>query len=363
LPNNQSQPLVLFQEPDANQTLILGAAEDARVTGGPYSEGNVILYSVDKVVGLPEPLTKTAHEATQSFSIFLRFLQDTGMAIPLEQRHGVTVFAPVDTVDWYATQSFTELSTNDRKAAFNNHICDGVLYSNQFSGSNLSTSSNKGAVIASNSSGSFVTVDTSTSRILQSDIIITNGVVHVIDNALFGQGTASGKGGGGGGLSTGAIVGIAVGVAVVVIGLALLAFVIYRRRRHNRQTSTKDNRVLLNEEVPGQLIPVDSPMSETVQSPSWSQVTPQASRSQEFTGNSAFEVDSSTSRALMSAIAAPSSPPPGEKVRPTSPPNDRRGNRSPRPLPRPPTGYLYEQEEDAGRVAAGATIPPGYSNK
>jgi uncharacterized surface protein with fasciclin (FAS1) repeats len=372
LPNNQSQPLVLSQELDGSQTLILGAAEATRVTGGPYSEGNLTLYSIDKVVGLPEPITMTAREATQSFSIFMRFLQDNSLAISLENSQGVTVFAPVDTVPWYTTPSFTALNTSSRQAALNKHITPQVLYSNQFSDGNMNTTSNKGLVFTSNSSGTFVTVDSNTARIVRSDIIITNGVVHAIDSALFGQETASGEGTGGGGLSTGAIVGIAVGAAVLVFGLALVAFLIYRRSRHKRQTLAKDNRNLLNGDVPGQLIPVDSPMSETVQVPSWSHVTPLASPSQE-SRNSAFEVDNSTSRSLVSAIAGASCVQPSDEVHPTdrmngrvSPTvvnNDRGGNRSPRPLPRPPTSFSYEQEEDAGHLAAGATLPPGYRNK
>jgi uncharacterized surface protein with fasciclin (FAS1) repeats len=87
---------------------------------------------------------------------------------------GLTIFAPTD----QAAQGAS--SYMDNKTVLENHMIEQyAVYSTNFTSRNYTTMSDQPIHILSNSSGTFVSVGTSTARIVRSDILMWNGVVHV----------------------------------------------------------------------------------------------------------------------------------------------------------------------------------------
>jgi uncharacterized surface protein with fasciclin (FAS1) repeats len=174
LPGNFSAPVVLARNA-SNATNFEIVQFDANTTTnvsaqGPTQIANVLVYVIDQVLGLPVSIDQFAIEAYPP--TLAGEIQDSGILTAIAASPGVTVFAPTSGAFDNGPDfgSNITLITED----FANHIINGsVAYSTSFATGNYT-----------NSSGTYVTVGNSTAKIVQSDIIISNGVVHLIDSVL-----------------------------------------------------------------------------------------------------------------------------------------------------------------------------------
>jgi uncharacterized surface protein with fasciclin (FAS1) repeats len=185
LPGNFSAPVVLARNA-SNATNFEIVQFNANTTTnvsaqGPTQIANVLVYVIDQVLGLPVSIDQFASEAYSP--TLAGEIQDSGILSAIAASPGVTVFAPTSGAFDNGPDfgSNITLVTED----FANHIINGsVAYSTNFATGNYTSAGGQPFKFASNSSGTYVTVDNSTAKIVQSDIIISNGVVHLIDSVL-----------------------------------------------------------------------------------------------------------------------------------------------------------------------------------
>jgi uncharacterized surface protein with fasciclin (FAS1) repeats len=185
LPGNFSAPVVLARN-ESNATNFEIVQFDANTTTnvsaqGPTQIANVLVYVIDQVLGLPVSIDQFAIEAYPP--TLAGEIQDSGILTAIAASPGVTVFAPTSGAFDNGPDfgSNITLITED----FANHIINGsVAYSTSFATGNYTSAGGQPFKFASNSSGTYVTVGNSTAKIVQSDIIISNGVVHLIDSVL-----------------------------------------------------------------------------------------------------------------------------------------------------------------------------------
>jgi len=124
------------------------------------------------------PFTNTTTNQTTNVTL-LQFL---------EGAKGFTLFAPIN-------QAFTAVSFTASQLIFNqtaiftvirNSIINGTtVYSPSLTSANLITAAGEPLTFTTNSSGTFVNSFGTTARILQPDVLVSNGVVHVIDKVLI----------------------------------------------------------------------------------------------------------------------------------------------------------------------------------
>lgn len=157
--------------------------------------GNVTLNIVDAVIDLPGEFV--AALAANNLTQFSSALSTAGLLNPVNTQHGITVFAPTDAAFAAAQSNLTAAGSNATllNIILKNHIINGsTVYTGDLQGHSGSLTSAGGEGISStfNSSGGFVTSGNSSAAITVPDIILWNGVVHIIDHVLLNQQSDSG---------------------------------------------------------------------------------------------------------------------------------------------------------------------------
>ncbi|KAJ1035668.1 hypothetical protein NDA18_000445 [Ustilago nuda] len=114
-----------------------------------------------------------------------QLLQSADLVDPLDASV-VTVFAPLNEAIEAAQSGMSDASAEQQTALLLNHVVNGsVIYSNSLAitPDAISASGNQLRVMT-NSSGAFVNSGNITARIVESDYVAKNGVVHLIDKVL-----------------------------------------------------------------------------------------------------------------------------------------------------------------------------------
>ena len=191
-------------------------------------------------------------------------MQAADLTTTLDTAADVTIFAPSNAA-WQATGLAIDNLTSDTLATLlQGHVIQGtVAYSSLISNRSYDTLTGSLDVTVSGQ-----TIFVGAAKVVSPDILLSNGVLHIVDRVLTpdviasspssstGGHTSGGNTGVDGsnsgtsntgpndksnaGLSSGAIAGIVVGSVVAVLAAAALAFFILRRRRKRGQALKKN---------------------------------------------------------------------------------------------------------------------------
>ena len=149
---------------------------------GPVAAANLQVYVIPQVLSLPQSIGTVAGELLPSLA---GVISQSGLLEPLEAANAITVFAPNDAALGAIQSTLGQLNSTQIQTVLANHVINGtVVYSTELTSSNYTSAAGEPFTFMSNSSGAYVMSGNSTARIVQSDIIIDNGVVHVIDSVL-----------------------------------------------------------------------------------------------------------------------------------------------------------------------------------
>jgi uncharacterized surface protein with fasciclin (FAS1) repeats len=181
LPANATEPVV-FANGTNGTAIIVQPTSNATILAGPVRAANLLVYVIDQVLTLPRTLSQTAGDL---FGSLAGLLGQANLVEPLEAIRGITVFAPIDSAIAPVADAYGQLNSSAQAAVLANHVINGsVVYSTQLTSGNYTSAAGEPFTFSSNSSGAFVSSGGNTARIVQADIIISNGVVHLIDGVL-----------------------------------------------------------------------------------------------------------------------------------------------------------------------------------
>ncbi|KAH7903492.1 FAS1 domain-containing protein [Hygrophoropsis aurantiaca] len=183
LENNRSQVVVLTR--DSNGTIhVLNQPSD--VTSTPSSgisiEENSYGWSfVSDLLTVPTTLSATL--SNLNIKTFANDAVTAGITNTLENQHGLTIFIPQDSAFSSTASTLSRLSNSELGSVLSGHAINGTFYSPQLTSGQT----------AMNFAGQTLTVTGSTvslaggntANILTSDVLLQNGVVHIIDNVLM----------------------------------------------------------------------------------------------------------------------------------------------------------------------------------
>ena len=159
---------------------------------------NLDIYVIDEVLGYPSDINGT-FESNGNLAGFASLAQhtrvpvwDTGdnanenatLSEVLYGVRGLTLFVPSNQA---STQEIPQFSGNTTRlwAILRNHIINGTTaYSPGFVNTTHVSAAGEDLHFSSNSSGTFVTSGNTTARIIQPDVLVKNGVFHIIDRVL-----------------------------------------------------------------------------------------------------------------------------------------------------------------------------------
>ena len=176
LPGNFSAPLVLSKNATNATSFEINQAADNVSATGPAVAANLYVYIIPEVLSLPPTIGGAAAALLPTLS---GVINSTGLLEPLADSQGITVFAPSDSALSAAGQVIAMLNSTQLAEVLANHVINGsVVYSTELTTSNYTSAGGSPFTFTSNSSGAYVTSANSTAKIIQSDIIIANGVVH-----------------------------------------------------------------------------------------------------------------------------------------------------------------------------------------
>ncbi|KAK8850523.1 hypothetical protein IAR55_004441 [Kwoniella newhampshirensis] len=186
LPGNFSAPLVLGKNSTNGTSFEINQASDNVSTTGPVGAANLQVYIIDEVLTLPPTIGQVA---TTLFPSLAGVIGQTGLLDPLSASQGVTIFAPNDAAILGVTQALGQLNSTQISTILANHVINGtVAYSNQLASANYTSAAGQPFTFTSNSTGTFVSSGGSIARVVQSDVIVSNGVIHIIDGVLVNPG-------------------------------------------------------------------------------------------------------------------------------------------------------------------------------
>ncbi|KAF9059856.1 FAS1 domain-containing protein [Rhodocollybia butyracea] len=203
--NLQGASQVLVWTSQEGQVTILNQPTAVSILNSTHvstsNSSGIDVYAISSVLGFPSSsssvianngnLTSLAGLLNNAMIQSANGTNDT-LANVLDQQKGVTVFAPTDGALQGAP--LPSLSTawegNDQSKVINllqNHILNGSsVYSTEvYNGLNTTSAAGEPTTFTTNSSGAFVNSGGTTAKILQTDVISSNGVVHVIDSVLL----------------------------------------------------------------------------------------------------------------------------------------------------------------------------------
>ncbi|CDS00318.1 uncharacterized protein SPSC_00805 [Sporisorium scitamineum] len=186
LPRNRSQVVVLSKYSGNNTAYVqlpTGNVSFSLTSNGPQYQ-NIRVQPINQVLTIPRNTTDVA--SGLGASQLAELLDNADLETALDSSI-VTVFAPTNEAIQQVAQTVQSATDEQRAAVLLNHVINGtVVYSTSLANtpSAISAAGNELRFVA-NSTGAFVTSGNVTARIVQSDYVARNGVVHVIDRVLL----------------------------------------------------------------------------------------------------------------------------------------------------------------------------------
>ncbi|ORX41016.1 hypothetical protein BD324DRAFT_647916 [Kockovaella imperatae] len=184
LPGNKSAPLVLSKmSSNASDFMIVEPMMNVTAMGNGTTAANLKIYIIDEVLMLPLNVSGAAMEFVPSLA---GVVEKAGLLEPLEMAEAITVFAPNDAAISAVMSQVGQLNSSMIQTVLANHVINGsIVYSPDLSSGNYTSAAGEPFKFMTNSSGTYVMSANSTAMIVQSDIILNNGVMHIIDGLLL----------------------------------------------------------------------------------------------------------------------------------------------------------------------------------
>ncbi|CAL1697248.1 unnamed protein product [Somion occarium] len=199
---NKAQ-VAAWAEREDGRTHVLNQRNDSTVVDVTSFE-NVTVYIIDHLLIIPENFSSTIptnNEGLTAIETILQTVQTPVFNTSTNETANVTLFQALD-VDWHgftffapsngavanASSSLESLAGNETaiQAVLYNHIINGTtLYSPLLANQNFTSTAGATLAFTINATGQYVTSANTTARILQPDVLLPNGVVHVIDSVLL----------------------------------------------------------------------------------------------------------------------------------------------------------------------------------
>lgn len=135
-----------------------------------------VIHVIDSVLSIPQNLTSTASSA--NLTAVAGALTEADLGSSLDMMENITVFAPSNDAFAAIGSLIGELSTEDLGNILGYHVVAGTVgYSSSLMNGTLTTANGEDVDISI--IGGDVFVDSA--RVIMPDVLIANGVVHVID--------------------------------------------------------------------------------------------------------------------------------------------------------------------------------------
>jgi len=164
---------------DGDVNIYSAAREMSSVTQADIAFSGGVIHVIDSVLSIPQNLTSTASSA--NLTAVAGAVTEADLGSSLDMMENITVFAPSNDAFAAIGSLIGELSTEDLGNILGYHVVAGTVgYSSSLMNGTLTTANGEDVDISI--IGGDVFVDSA--RVIMPDVLIANGVVHVIDRVL-----------------------------------------------------------------------------------------------------------------------------------------------------------------------------------
>lgn len=172
---------VAIAEVDGNVQVFSALLASANVTQADVNFTGGVIHVIDSVLSLPLSVSETAIAA--NLSSLVGALNSTNLVETVEELRDVTIFAPANSAFQAIGSALGNLSTEDLSGILTYHVVEGLVgYSVDLSnGTNVTTVNGANLTIYVEEDGS---VFVNSAKVITPNVLVANGVVHVIDNVL-----------------------------------------------------------------------------------------------------------------------------------------------------------------------------------
>lgn len=179
---NGGQRLILTKQPGSEVVFTSGFATRGTVLVEDLPFDNGLVQVIDSVMRVPETLESTARNAYTDLTAFIGALYATGLMSELAGEEDVTIFAPHNSAFQKLAGAFEDMDNEELRNILRYHIVPGRLSHvwELRNASSLTTADNGRLYITRHTNFIYI----NSAQIIQTDILISNGLVHMIDNVL-----------------------------------------------------------------------------------------------------------------------------------------------------------------------------------
>lgn len=180
--NNQVQVIDTVKNNGGTDILIRATTKSAKVLTPTTYEG-ITIWPIDTDLVIPTKidnmLTKAlVDRAPDGFSNLTQALQATGMMDTVNNANDITLLAPID----YAFGGYEWISKGDLAPILKNHVFSSSYFSPSFTSDFPATTLSDQKLKFTNENGvMYISCGYTKATVLRSDVVSSNGVVHVID--------------------------------------------------------------------------------------------------------------------------------------------------------------------------------------
>lgn len=168
-------------EDDDTISFVSGLLSNASVTGSPVNFTGGVIHIIDGVLIIPQNISETATQL--NLTAAAGALTNANLATAVDGMSDVTVFVPNNAAFNAIGSALPNLTTEQLTAILQYHVVEGVVgYSSILeNGTSLMTAQGNNVTITIDEDDE---VFVNSARVVVADVLVANGVVHVIDNVL-----------------------------------------------------------------------------------------------------------------------------------------------------------------------------------
>lgn len=164
---------------DGAVTFFSGLVSPSNATGDPVTFSGGVVHIIDAVLIVPQNVSTTAVEANLTALVGALTLAD--LAGTVDGLSDVTIFAPESSAFDDIGNLLANLTTEDLTSILTYHVVNGTVgYSTMLENTTLPTLNGEDITITIIDGDVFV----NSARVVIPDVLVANGVVHVIDSVL-----------------------------------------------------------------------------------------------------------------------------------------------------------------------------------
>lgn len=160
-------------------TIFSGLLQNSTTVNASIPYDNGVVHIVNRFLTLPQNCSETARRL--NLTSIVGALNATNLTAAVDFTPDITVFAPNNAAFRAISGNLANLTTAQIAAVLQYHVVQGVHYSTGLmNGSTYGTLSNASVTVRLEGSDVFV----NNARVVQPNVLVANGVIHVIDRVL-----------------------------------------------------------------------------------------------------------------------------------------------------------------------------------